>query len=386
MLINELTDDCLLAIFDYVYNLKDLINCYKVCVKWSYLIAKRTRKVKYLLEDPQQPPDYDHSEDEPEFHPYHYPIDCVYYQGEDSIDATCLNTLFPNLIVFQFIDNIENEVKNADIVSFVINHKSLKGIIDGCLDPLSEYCDKLEMLSCYSVESSKIPNCANIKQLHTGNDSLEDVKKYAFDFPNLELLRTSFRTKGNCDMLGFPVFEKLKILVLFSQFTCNNENIFYGFHFMDSCPNLQSAHISLDSNQFFVDETVKHECLKDLVIDFSKDERINWRDLERLLMKYPNLKHLALRNLRLKDEYSEKLLSILPNLELFEVNECEEDTQDGLSMNYCEEEDYSEMKSNFPQIGFSTKIEKISRGFDFMKHCFLKDNFLLPHFLIPIDY
>lgn len=40
------------------------------------------------------------------------------------------------------------------------------------------------------------------------------------------------------------------------------------------------------------------------------------------------------------------------------------------------------MKSD--QIGL-TKQEIISRGFDFMKHCFRKDFCDLPYFLIPID-
>ncbi|XP_025016612.1 uncharacterized protein LOC107361495 [Tetranychus urticae] len=200
MLINELADDCLLTIFEYVNDLDDLINCYKVCVGWSYLIAKRARKVKYLLEDPHQTADInrwpDHSAD---YSDIQYLFDCVYYQGKDKIDVVCLNKLFPNLKIFELTDRFQNKVSRMDIVSFVRNHASLKGIIDlDSKNPLEEYCDKLEMLSCWSFESSKIPNGSRIKQLFIeSDDSLEDVKRYAHDFPNLEKLQTSVNKNGN---------------------------------------------------------------------------------------------------------------------------------------------------------------------------------------------
>ncbi|XP_015784206.1 uncharacterized protein LOC107361805 [Tetranychus urticae] len=395
MLINELPDDCLMAIFEYVNDLDDLINCYKVCVGWSYLIAERTKKAKYLLEDPWQTDDYEHDdEDDSDYSDlFRYPWDCVFYRGRNPIDVTCLNTLFPNLTILEFTYRLENKMKRSEIVSFVRNHESLKGIIDENGYPVSEYCNKLEMTSTYSDELSKIQNASNIKQLYTGNFSVEDVKKYAHDFPNLELLRTSINMKGKNKGSRVSVFEKLKILILYSD----DQKGFHGFHLMDLCPNLQSAFITMECNRFFVDETVKHECLQDLVIQFFGDKRINWNDLERLLMKYPNLKHLALRKPRgMNDEHVEKLIQILPNLVLLNVENWPTITKRTVDIvdDYCKrngrsikcyvERNYNEIKSDWPHL--STTNEKISRGFDFMKHCFLKDSFELPHFLVPVDY
>uniref|UniRef100_T1K8Q9 F-box domain-containing protein n=1 Tax=Tetranychus urticae TaxID=32264 RepID=T1K8Q9_TETUR len=396
MLINELPDDCLMAIFEYVNDLDDLINCYKVCVRWTYLITERTKKAKYLqgkIQDPHQTYVYEKHrwyDDSDYSDPFRYPINHVFYQGGNPIDVTCLNTLFPNLKVsLYYYSNFF-----LDIVSFFGNLESLKGIIAESGNPFAENCDKLEMVSAFASELSKIRNCSRIKQLYTGDFSLNAVKRYAHDFPNLELLRTSILTKGSYHMSQVPVFEKLKILTLSTE---NEEEIFDGFHFMDSCPNLQSAHITMEFNRFFVDETSKLECLQDLVIIFKDDKRINRNDLIRLLMKYPNLKHLALRGARnLKDEHIKQLIHILPNLVLFDVRGCPSVTRKAAYyiQDYCKRYGRSikfyfirnrhEIESDWPQL--STKNEKISRGFDFMKHYFLKDNFELPHFLIPIDY
>ncbi|XP_025016595.1 uncharacterized protein LOC112538841 isoform X2 [Tetranychus urticae] len=389
MLINELADDCLLPIFDFVNDLDDLINCYKVCVRWSNLIAKRTRKVKYLLEVPYDPNDHCSEDGSDCSDSYLCPFDCVYYQGGTPIDETCLSTLFPKLIILEFTTILRKKVKKMDIVSFVRNHESLKGVIDKNGDP-TKYCDKLEMLFSCSFDSSKIPNGSSMKQLNTAGASLEAVKRYAHDFPNLEMLRMSF---CNYDILRVPVFEKLKILVLHSV---DGKNVFYGFQLMDSCPNLQSAFINMQTNRFFVDETLKHECLQDLVIGVYTNAQFNWNDLKRLLMKYPNLKHLSLRNIHcMKDEHVVKLVRILPNLVLLNIANWPRISKRAVDIvdDYCKRNgrsikcyvdlDRDKVKSDWPQL--STKEETISRGFDFMKHCFLKDIYELPHFLVPIE-
>ncbi|XP_015784204.1 uncharacterized protein LOC107361803 isoform X3 [Tetranychus urticae] len=379
MLINELPNDCLLIIFDQMNYLGDLINCSKVCIKWNHLVVKRTKKVKYFMEDPDYSSDY------------------VYYRGRGPFDVTCLSTLFPNLKIAEFSHKMERKVEFEDIVAFVKNHESLKGLLLGYFftRPIEEHCDKLEMLSVDTLDPSIIQNGSSIKQLYILICTLDDFKRDAHHFPNLERLHI-VSNEAPYSYYDGPVLEKLKIVELGFTFTYDTD-ICYGFHFMDSCPNLQSAHIFLDSHRFFVDETIKHKCLQDLVIDFGGPSRINWNDLKRLLMKYPNLKHLGLRGARnIKDEHIKQLVHILPNLVLFQVTVCEEITQSaaGYIKDYCEkygrsikfyfDENFSEIESDWPQL--STKQEKISRGFDFMKHCFLKFIHRVPNFLIPIDY
>ncbi|XP_025017870.1 uncharacterized protein LOC112539514 [Tetranychus urticae] len=170
------------------------------------------------------------------------------------------------------------------------------------------------------------------------------------------------------------------------------EDIYYGFQFMDSCPNLQSAHIHLRFYHIFVDESLKHESLRDLVIEFYFSD-FNWDEFKRLSTKYPNLKHLALRNNNsLKNKHVEQLVTILPNLVLFDVRGCPKVTQEaanyvqdynkqhGRSIKFYFDENYHEVQSDWPHL--STKYEKISQGFDFMKNCFLKNFDGLSTFLI----
>uniref|UniRef100_T1KYA7 F-box domain-containing protein n=1 Tax=Tetranychus urticae TaxID=32264 RepID=T1KYA7_TETUR len=365
MLINEIPDDCLLAIFDYLNNLDDLINCYKVCVKWSYLIAKRTKKVKHLIEIPS------------DYYRRGYSSDVVYYQEPWSIDSRCLPKLFTNLILIQ------------------------NGFI--CFDPepwphpLEKYCDQLEMLSVINFNPNNVRNGSSLKQLDVRQYSLEAFKRDAHYLPNLERLKMCTQVPDK--HYDGPVLEKLKILELSHE--CWSPKIFYGFQLMDSCPNLQSAHVTIYTNSWFFDETLKNKCLQDLFIHFAAAEygfgNAHWNNLKRLLPKYPNLKHLALRYYsNIKDEHIEELVHILPNLVLLDVIECKGVTQRAADYikDYCKRCGRSikfYFKGNQHEIkpyrfGLSKKRENISRGFDFMKHCFRKDYGYLPHFLIPIDY
>ncbi|XP_015784211.1 uncharacterized protein LOC107361803 isoform X2 [Tetranychus urticae] len=388
MLINELPDDCLLSIFDYMNDLGDLINCYKVCIKWSHLVAERTKKVKYFMEY-RYDHRLEHGRDVPD-----YSFDCVYYEDEDPIDVTCLSTLFTNLIIAELSWGLTRKGEFEDIVTFVSNQKSLKGLINTSGESIEKYCDELEMLSCNSYELIAIRNGSSIKQLYFGVDSIDAFKPDLSYFPNLERLHIDIKAPDK--HYDGPVLEKLKILE--SQFFClPNTSICYVFQFMDLCPNLQSAHIFMNTFGLFVDETLKHECLQDLVVHIFGDEGFNWNNLKRLFMKYPNLKHLSLSsNWNITDEYIEQLVHILPNLVLLNFSGCLWVTQRAADyvQDYCKRHGRSikfyfkgnvhEMESDWPQL--STKHERISRGFNFMKHCFFKEFYRLPHFLIPIHY
>uniref|UniRef100_T1KW13 F-box domain-containing protein n=1 Tax=Tetranychus urticae TaxID=32264 RepID=T1KW13_TETUR len=361
MLINELPDDCLLTIFDYLNYLGDLINCYKVSIKWSQLIVKRTKKVKYLLES--------------------YPEngDCVFHRGTEPIDGTCLSTLFPTLKFAKISDGLYKKVEYKDIAALVRNQESLEGLI--AWSPF-KHPDKPEMTSFDLFEPSMQHIGSSIKQL-CGVYDLASFQKYAHYFPNLERLKIISESQ----YYDGPVLEKLKIIELGLR-SCGGLFIVHSFQVMDSCPNLQSAHIDVN-DRFFVDETIKLQYLQDLVISTYNDCENSWNDFERLLKKYPNLKHLALRNLwQITDEHIEQLVHILPNLLLLDVRYCYGVTQRAADyvQSHCKRygrsikfyfKDNTQIQSDWPQL--STKFERISRGFDFMKHCFLKDFLRLPH-------
>uniref|UniRef100_T1KAB6 Uncharacterized protein n=2 Tax=Tetranychus urticae TaxID=32264 RepID=T1KAB6_TETUR len=376
MSFNEIPDDCLLAIFDYIVNLDDLINCFKVCVKWSNLIAERTKKVKYLIGKRDYSSDY------------------VYYQGSRRIDSTYLGTLFTNLKIAELSPKLDYKVEDA--IKFVRKQESLKGLINRFVVPIEKYCGKLEMLSVANINPKNLRNSSRIKQLVIWSYSLAALERDAHHLANMERLKIQIHVPDT--YYDGPVLEKLKILELSSLSFCDAD-FFHGFQLMDSCPNLQSAHISMNTNTWFFDETFKHEFLQDLVLQFYglDDENDNWNNLKRLFKKFPNLKHLALKgHCIITDEHIEQLVHILPNLVLLDVSECQGVTQRAADYvkDYCKRYGRSikfyfngnrdEIDSDLPQL--STKHEAISRGFDFMKHCFRKIFFTLSHFLIPIDY
>ncbi|XP_015784457.1 uncharacterized protein LOC107361998 isoform X2 [Tetranychus urticae] len=377
MLINEIPDDCLLAIFDYIIDLDDLINCYKVCVKWRHLIAKRTKKVKYLIGQRG------------------YSSDAVYFQRPCVRDVTYLSKLFTNLQIAELSPGLHLKVEDA--IEFVSKQESLRGLISRYRKPIEKYCDQLEMLSVNHFNPNNLRNGSSIKQLDIWNYSLEDLKRDAHYMPNLERLKVEIDVPDN--PYDGPVLEKLKILEMAFRRPCHN--IFYGFQFMDSCPNLQSAHILMSANTSFFDETLKHKCLQDLVFQFYGLDNADdtWNYFKRLFKKFPNLKHLALRgHCIITDEHIEQLVHILPNLVLLDAVECQEVTQRAADyvQDYCKRYGRSikfyyngnehEIKSDWPQL--SNEYEVISRGFDFMKHCFRKDWIYvdLSCLLVPIDY
>ncbi|XP_025016602.1 uncharacterized protein LOC107361810 isoform X5 [Tetranychus urticae] len=254
------------------------MNCFKVCVGWSHLIVKRTKKVKYILEYPN------------------YTFDCVYYEGDTQIDGTCLSTLFPNVKIAEFSYRLLRKVKLEDIVAFIRHQKSLKGLIHSLEEPIEKYCGELEMVCPNDLKSNMLPNGSGIKQLRIKLGTLWDFVRNAHNFPNLERLHLYIQSPYPDRPYHSPVFEKLKIVEI--DTFCPNGIIFYGFQFMDSCPNLQSAYICTKNKSLYVDVTIKHECLQDLAIEFSYIGKVDWNDLKRLSIKYPNLKHLALRRLK----------------------------------------------------------------------------------------
>ncbi|XP_025016305.1 uncharacterized protein LOC112538473 isoform X3 [Tetranychus urticae] len=111
MLINELPEDCFVEIFDYIQDLKDLINCFKVCEKWSNLIVARTKKVKYFIDRPNHSPD------------------SVFQQSDEPIDVAFLSEWFPNLRIFDFSNPFFENVPKEDIA---------KLIRDGLEEPFTE--------------------------------------------------------------------------------------------------------------------------------------------------------------------------------------------------------------------------------------------------------
>lgn len=115
-----------------------------------------------------------------------------------------------------------------------------------------------------------------------------------------------------------------------------------------------------------------------------------------LLSKYPNIKHLAIRyNKTLEDQHVIHIISSLPKLVLLDVRGSYKVTKKaaafvrnyseryGRSIKFYFRRDDEKIAIDWPQ--FSTRLERVSCGLNFMKHCFLKEFLYLPRFLDPMD-
>ncbi|XP_015782388.1 uncharacterized protein LOC107360277 isoform X1 [Tetranychus urticae] len=386
MLINELPDDCLLTIFDCIQDLTDLVNCFKVCEKWRNLVVVRTKKVKYFTGRPNNSPD------------------SVGHQSDEPFDVTFFSKWFPNLRIVDFCTCKGISIDVADKI--IRDSKSLKGIIADkcsfwvCLDDLPRILmnANLEMLfTDYKFVATSVIN-ENMKQLCLSTYSGYLPMEVAHTFPNLERLNITFCLAVRAGHYAYgPVMANLKIveLLVFSYRLYDWEEFRDSLAVMDLCPALQSAHINYLSAHAGINfnDSVKNANLQDLVIQFGQP--IEWDDLRRLMSKYPNLKHLALRGTFLKDDHIKQLILLLPKLTLLDIRESPGVTQDAANFvqDYCKrygrsikfyfKKDDKQIEIDYPQS--LNRPEQICRGFDFMEHCFFKSFNDLPHFLDPID-
>uniref|UniRef100_T1JRU3 Uncharacterized protein n=1 Tax=Tetranychus urticae TaxID=32264 RepID=T1JRU3_TETUR len=158
--------------------------------KWSHLIAERTRKVEYLVENRH----WRHDETSPS-NTFGY----VYYRTEEPIDGNCLSTLFPNLMIADFYYGLCIKGKHEDIVTLIKKMPSLEGNSHEFYNTeqsIFQHCDQLEMVSTNYVDPCMEKNGVSIKQLHLWNCTLNRFKEDAHYFPNLERLSIS-NNEGN---------------------------------------------------------------------------------------------------------------------------------------------------------------------------------------------
>ncbi|XP_015792868.1 uncharacterized protein LOC107369432 [Tetranychus urticae] len=389
MLINQLPDDCLLSIFLFVGDLDDTINCYKVCDRWKRLISYRLSKVNFLEGASSSSTDK-----------HDCRMDKIYFHKTDKLPDIDLSQLLPSLKVVDLDTPLCKKLGRDEIIKLLATAESIKG---ANFEPRNmmrhmthDSLENLEMLATCDLDSYYIivpDNGVKIKQLVLKEYYAFDFAHHARHFPNLKRLRIE-----NCDGLpdGFyegPILKNLEILELgLSSYYGTDEYI--GFRFMDSCPALRSAFHFISENRFFVDISVKNFNMQDLVIHYSYDQ--NWVSLKRLLTKYPNLKHLALKNnCKIQDEHVKEMVAMLPKLCLLDLRGSPRVTKYAADFvdQYCQRHGrtikfYHYLKddriySDWPQL--STKVERISRGFDFMKHCFLKQFGQIPVFMVPYD-
>ncbi|XP_053200714.1 uncharacterized protein LOC128385816 [Panonychus citri] len=357
MSLNDLPDICLWKIFGNFHEAKDLIRLSKVCSRWSDLITPRFRRVKYL-----QMMDVDSNE-------------------VDYINANSLwinpNTNWNDYNLFEWFPNIKGLIGMDHLLK------------DG-------YLENIEMCAPeFNFDYKKVFRPDQLKQVHSRYFYMDDLPSFIEYFPNLKRLHLNLCKEDPVFYNFCEVFynglnlSALKILGL-----CTNGFAakFNGFHFMNFCPSLESAFFLCMSYDIHEDEPIKNYNLRDLVIENLCFGCFLWPPLKKLVSKFPNLQHLAIRNFDMLDDSHldlEELIQLIPKLKILDLRKCEKVTQksaDFLSK-YCVKEnrsialyyDCENEPTEWPKL--VDTYEPICYGFDFMKHCFYK-NFSYHPYLI----
>ncbi|XP_053212584.1 uncharacterized protein LOC128396085 [Panonychus citri] len=396
MLINDLPNDCFLLIFNWIFDVQDLLRCYQVDSKWRQLIIYRLKRVRYL----QLGETLIHSIDDETInyncHSDNYRIDK---------DNLSLSGLLPNLKIVDVSNSITgcildtlNYRRLLDMVK-----ENVRGLIfpmqfDNTMDNMLEQCKNIEMIAahCLGWRSRKIMIGRKIKQLYLNYDSLSYFENRIRYFPNLIRLHVYYHSDRLRLKPNNPLLRKLEIIELAAIKTFSDSSAYHGFRFMDLCPALKSAYHSFDCTRGIIDVTEINFNLQDLVIYYKFDSGQSWESLEKLLSNYPNLKHLALRkNNLIHDEHIIKVITLLPRLVLLDVRGSRWITQSSAenlrqfcsrtnrSVYFYHEPGHAKIQIDWSNL--SIRHENISKGFDFMSNCFLKSFSQLPRLMDNLD-
>ncbi|XP_015783811.1 uncharacterized protein LOC107361487 [Tetranychus urticae] len=380
MNINNLPDECLLHVFNLINRCDTLLNCARVCERWKCLVLERCKNVNYLT-DSLKVDGYPASR-------------TILFKDDDQLERFELLKCLPKLKILDVKRKLDND--------FILNVK-VKGLLFKCdiyLDLENDTCHNpsLEMLAIKQLSGffvNKIQG-PRLKQLFLTSCSVPEFASCAKYFPNLERLHIYEQSRFLDDgaYIG-PVLEKLEILEMGYRSRVDTWK-YHAFSLADHCPALKSAfHYIQYFEEILVDSEIKNHFLEDLVIEFEEDQ--DWSILRRILSKYPNLKHLAIRreheyDTGISDENIPELLELLPCIRLIDIRISRKVTKKSTEYidRYCRRHNRSislyydyetKITEKWPHL--STEYSRIGLGFDFMKFCFLRDFDELPLLLDP---
>ncbi|XP_053204778.1 uncharacterized protein LOC128390061 [Panonychus citri] len=166
---------------------------------------------------------------------------------------------------------------------------------------------------------------------------------------------------------------------------------------MDLCPSVESAHHLIKPKKLSINQTIKNNSLRNLVLDHPENYvSDNWTDLRNLLIKYPKLKNLAIRgDYGLDDSNLTELLDLIPEIVILDLRQStrlSEKSKDIVNR-YCQRKNREiwfynrpdqRIEHDWPELASQTN-QRICQGFDFMRNCFLKTFQQLPYLIDPIE-
>ncbi|XP_053201252.1 uncharacterized protein LOC128386271 [Panonychus citri] len=377
MSINKLPNECLYMILDHFNGFEELIRLSKVSPRWLLVVLLKFSKVKYLQLIGRYRSDLDYIDN-----------DKLWKNTTETLKSHNLRDLFPNLKIVEVPLHFFVSLESYDFRRLINEHPKIKGLI-GLYDPV-EYgynLENIEMISSdFKFEFKKIFRPDQLKQIRFDKvldySELSQVIEY---FPNLKRLNLPLR--NDIKKYDGPNLTALKILEV--EVVTYSYDEFSIFPFMDSCPNLESAFLLfIHGKDASVNDSIKNFNLRDLVIE--QAGHLKWSLLRKILLKFPNLHHLGIRNNEnIDDSHVEELVKLLPKIKLIDLRSCDEVTQKSADIlsKYCEKSnrsikiyyDCEEEPIEWPQLVYGG--DRICYGFDFMKHCFYKTWNSLPHLL-----
>ncbi|XP_053204410.1 uncharacterized protein LOC128388959 isoform X2 [Panonychus citri] len=382
MSLNDLPDICLWKIFENVHEAKELIRLSKVCSRWSDLITPRFNRVKYLQMIYITKP-------------------CKY--GEKKVDYIDANSLWMNEYtnwndynLFQLFPNLKIIDASALLGSssynspeIVKNNPQIKGLV--IWDDFENSYDfaNIEMFAAvFDFDYKKVFRPDQLKQVYCDFLDMNDVPSFIEYFPNLKRLHIK-PDKANGVFYNGPNLSSLKILeFVVGQFV----EQFTGFHFMDFCPSLESVFFTCWAKDLYVNESIKNYNLRDLVVGSIPSRSYPWPLFKKLLSKFPNLHHLAIRHFfKFDDSSLRELINLLPELKILDLRvfsrKVYKKAEKAFLSKYCVKENRSIViyyncenePTEWPKL--VDTYEPICYGFDFMKHCFYKQFSYLPNLI-----
>ncbi|XP_053205723.1 uncharacterized protein LOC128390083 isoform X2 [Panonychus citri] len=293
-----------------------------------------------------------------------------------------LPELLPNLRIVTVVDEVENyELKPRHFRKVINNNPKIKGVI-GLRNKCKLNLRHIEMIAMnHMVNFKKVFRPDQLKQIQFEGFHVHYLPEYVEYFPSLKRLHICLY--GGSRYNG-PNLSKLKIL---EAYVSGWDEACDKFNVIDYCPSLESACICGSTDDQSIDISIKNYNLRDLVIDIPWIDNMNWSSIRKLLTKFPNLNHLAIRRSgEVEDCHVEELVKLLPQIKLLDFRESVGVTvksADFLSK-FCLKSnrsikiyyDCEKEPDSWPK--YDTPRESIVYGFDFMKHCFYKSFSRLP--------
>lgn len=369
--IDSLPNEIILEIFEYLYELMDMINCSYVCKRWRCLALYRLSRVKGLCG------------------PY-----CEYTICSDIISANVneseykITKLLPNLkIIDSLFDGRGLTVRFTHALVHLKQLRAVRLYYPHLLARATVLPTKIHSVNThysrryFGLIASQLG--PQLKQLYLMIFPFRELATYAHLMPLLIRLHLQLKPVEPDVYYHGPELSNLQILELVAKNQNGVISLNVALYMLNYCPKLKSAYFCLRTEKFckklYPSRIDRHTNLEDLVLIFHTNRQWRnpdyWNFLIVALTKFPNLKHLAIRdNCRLTEGVIIQILERLPNLRILDVRGALVDSETLIQTANSKREKPVEIFLGFYQMRY-VPTNRMNPKLDFMRHCFFVNEF-----------